>query len=58
MSPDQAAARMHISRSTYFRMVKEGKIHPRKIGAQKTLVSRQEIDNLLSGQQISDSPSQ
>jgi excisionase family DNA binding protein len=45
----QAAKELRVSRATFFRMVAAGRIHPRKIGVQKTLVARQEIDNLLSG---------
>lgn len=50
MTQDEAAQRLHVSRATYFRMVAGGHIHQRKIGPRKTLVSRTEIDNILSRQ--------
>lgn len=49
MSQDDAAKRLKVSRRTYYRLVGAGKINPWKIGLRKTLVARQEIDNLLSG---------
>jgi uncharacterized OB-fold protein len=48
MTPTEAQAKLHVSSATYFRMVAAGTIRPRRIGARKTLVSRVEIDNLLS----------
>jgi excisionase family DNA binding protein len=47
MTTPDARAKLHISLSTYFRWLKEGKINPRRIGPRKRLVSRAEIDSLL-----------
>ena len=48
MTPEQVQAKLHWSKSTYFRRVAEGIIRPRRAGGRKLLVSRVEIDNLLS----------
>jgi excisionase family DNA binding protein len=53
MTQDEAAQRLHVSRPTYYRMVSAGKIKPRKLGPRKTVVSRAEVDALLSGQRFS-----
>lgn len=47
MTPQDAQKRLHISPSTYFRLVAAGKIAQRKIGRRKTLVSREAIDRLF-----------
>ena len=49
MTQNQAAARLQVSRSTYYRMVQAGTIHPRRISRAKTLVARGEVDALLAG---------
>lgn len=49
MTPKQAARRLHVSESTYFRIVASGALHHRRVGLKKVLVSRVEVDNLLSG---------
>ena len=48
MSPREAAVRLQVSRPTYYRWVKEGRIHPKRIGVKKRLVLRAEVDALLA----------
>jgi excisionase family DNA binding protein len=47
MSQPEAWKRLHISRSTYLKWVKAGKINPRRIGLRKLLVLRAEVDAIL-----------
>lgn len=48
MSPQDAAKRLHVSRPTYYRLVKAGKLRPSHIGPKKTLVLRAQVDALLA----------
>lgn len=40
---------LHISRSTYYRLVAEGRIHPVAITARRVLIPRKDIDAILKG---------
>lgn len=48
MTQAEAAARLHVSRPTYYRMVRANKLHPRRISPGKVLVLRAEVDALLA----------
>ena len=51
MTPKDAMARLHVSEPTFYRYVKAGKFHPRRIGpavrGAKVLILRAEVDALL-----------
>lgn len=47
MTPADAAKRLQVSRATYHRMVRAGKLHQRCVGLRKMLVNRAEIDAIL-----------
>lgn len=44
--PETYAA-LHISRATYYRLVKAGKITPRQVSPGRILVPRSEVDAIL-----------
>lgn len=50
MTQAEAAARLHVSKPTYYRMVRAGKIRPRRVSTGKILVWRPEVELLLSCQ--------
>lgn len=47
--PETYAA-LRLSRSTYYRLVKAGKINPRQISPGRVLVPRADVDAILGGQ--------
>jgi predicted DNA-binding transcriptional regulator AlpA len=47
MSQQEAMARLHISRNTYYRYIARGLLHPRLIGVRTVLLWRPEIEALL-----------
>ena len=47
MTQAEAAARLHVSKATYYRMVRAKKLHPRRISPGKVLVLRAEVDAIL-----------
>lgn len=48
MTPAEVRVRLRVSMSTYFRLVSDGKLRRVKLGPRKFLISRAEIDNLLT----------
>jgi excisionase family DNA binding protein len=49
MSIPEALTALRLSRPTYYRLVRAGRIHPRKITAGRTLVPRTDVDAILKG---------
>ena len=49
LTPEQVWAMLGVSRSTYFRMVKAKRIHPRHITPGTVRVPRADIDAILKG---------
>lgn len=49
MTIPEVLAALRLSRATYYRLVRAGKIHPRQISPGRVLVPRSEIDRILSG---------
>lgn len=49
LTQPEAAARMRISKPTYYRMVRAGVIHPRRVGVGKIVVERAEVERILRG---------
>lgn len=45
----EAVRRLRVGRTTYYRLVNAGHLHPRHIGGGKVLVARAEVDALLIG---------
>ena len=44
----RAVALLQVSKPTYYRLVRAGRIHPRHPTARRTLVPREEIDAILA----------
>jgi excisionase family DNA binding protein len=45
-----------MGNTTYYRLVKAGKLHPRRVGVGKVLIPRAEVDALLEGRQYRSEP--
>ena len=48
MTQQEAADRLRVSKPTYYRLLRAGKLHPRRISPGKVLVLRAEVDALLA----------
>lgn len=45
----EVLAALRLSRATYYRLVRAGKIHPRQISPGRVLIPRSDVDAILSG---------
>ena len=49
LTVDEALALLRLSRASFYRLVRAGRIHPRHPTVRKTLVPRDDIDRILAG---------
>jgi len=48
LSIAETIAALGVSRPTFYRLARAGRLHPRKLG-RKTIVMREDIENLIAG---------
>lgn len=52
MTQPEAAQKLRVSRPTYYRLVRAGQLHPRRVGKGKVLVERAEVERILRGRKL------